>query len=197
MSKDKIFEYERNTLETKIKMSIIPDGSAGIGFNGKTGIGFFDHMLNSFAIHSGMKINAEISGDIEVDCHHTIEDTGIVLGKILAEIVAKNAPVTRYGTSFIPMDEALARTVIDLSGRPYLVINYEPKVNMIGDYDTQMTQEFFRAVAFNMQATIHIALLYGQNEHHAVEAIFKSFAHALKDAISPKDGAVLSAKGVL
>ena len=192
-----VFTNERNTLETQIKMTIDCSENNGLGFKGTTGIGFFDHMLNSFAIHSGLKIEAEIKGDIYVDCHHTIEDTGIVIGTILSDIVKAKAPVMRYGTSFIPMDEALARAVIDISGRPFLVMNYTPKAPMIGDYDTQMTEEFFRAVAYNLKATVHIELLYGQNEHHAVEAIFKSFAHALKDAIRSKDGAVLSAKGVL
>ena len=197
MDKSYIFEAERNTLETQIKMTIDASENHGFGFKGSTGIGSFDHMLHSFAIHSGLKIDADIKGDICVDCHHTIEDTGIVLGSILSDIVKVKSPVVRYGTAFIPMDEALARCVIDLSGRPYLVMNYTPKAPMIGEYDTQMTVEFFRAVAYNLKATVHIELLYGQNEHHAVEAIFKSFAHALKDAWQTKNGEILSAKGVL
>lgn len=190
-------ELERNTLETKIKMSVNFHSEDGNGFKGTSGIGYFDHMLNSFAIHFGIRIDAQIVGDLNVDCHHTIEDVGIVLGKLLGQIAQNRGKIARYGTSYIPMDEALARTVIDIAGRPYLVFDYEPKAPMIGNYDTQMTLEFFRAVAYNMGATLHIAVLSGQNDHHIVEAIFKSFAHALKDAIKPIDGELLSAKGVL
>jgi len=190
-------EMTRNTLETRISMSVAHGDTDGYGLRGASGIGFFDHMLNSFAIHAGLIIGLEMSGDLHVDCHHTIEDVGIVLGKLLGEIAKKQGRITRYGCSFIPMDEALARCVIDISGRPYLVINYTPKAAMIGEYDAQMTQEFFRAVAFNMGATLHLAVLYGENDHHCVEALFKAFAHALADAIAPKSGAILSAKGVL
>lgn len=188
---------ERNTLETQIKMSLSFEESDGFGLRGTSGVGFFDHMLNSLAIHSGAVIGLEMEGDLRVDCHHTIEDVGIVLGKLLAEIAAKRAPLTRYGTSFIPMDESLARCVMDISGRPYLVCDYTPKAPMIGEFDTQMVTEFFRAVSFNMGATVHLAVLYGDNDHHMVEALFKAFAHALADAIKPKSGAVLSAKGTL
>ena len=187
----------RNTLETKISMAVTIGAEDKKGLNGSSGVGFFDHMLNSLAIHSGMLIELTMSGDLEVDCHHTIEDVGIVLGKLLCDIASQRAPLTRYGTSFIPMDEALARCVIDISGRPYLVFDYTPKAPMIGDYDTQMTVEFFRAVAFNMGATLHMAVLYGENDHHMTEALYKAFAHALSEAITPKSGAVLSAKGTL
>ncbi len=186
----------RNTLETKISMSVSFDEEKK-GLSGTSGVGFFDHMLNSLAIHSGAYITLEMTGDLNVDCHHTIEDVGIVLGKLLSEIASKNAPLCRYGTSFIPMDEALARCVIDISGRPYLVCDYTPKAPMIGEFDTQMVTEFFRAVAFNMGPPLHLAVLYGDNDHHMVEALFKAFAHALADAIKPKSGAVLSAKGCL
>lgn len=145
----------------------------------------------------GGEISGSIKGDTFVDCHHTIEDVGIVIGKILGQIAQKLAPVMRYGSFFVPMDESLARAVIDISGRPFLVFKYEPKNPMIGDYDTQMTEEFFRAVAFNMGATLHLEVLYGQNDHHMTEALFKAFAHAAAEALVPKNGAVLSAKGVL
>lgn len=191
-----VVKIERKTLETQIKMSVSIDGS-GKGFFGTTGVGFFDHMINSFAIHSGLKIEVEMKGDLNVDCHHTIEDFGICLGKALAEISQKCKPNTRYGLSYIPMDEALARSVIDISGRPFLVLNYVPKAPMIGEFDTQMTSEFFRAVAFNMNATLHLEVLYAQNDHHAVEALFKAFAHSFKQAIEPIEGNELSAKGVL
>ncbi len=186
----------RNTLETKISMSVSFEADK-TGLSGTSGVGFFDHMLNSLAIHSDSLITLEMTGDLNVDCHHTIEDVGIVLGKLLSEITSKNEPLCRYGTSFIPMDEALARCVIDISGRPYLVCDYTPKAPVIGEFDTQMVTEFFRAVAFNMGATLHLAVLYGDNDHHMVEALFKAFAHALADAIKPKSGAVLSAKGCL
>lgn len=186
----------RNTLETKITMSVDFDVTEGGGLRGTSGIGFFDHMLNSVAVHSRSVIELTMTGDLHVDCHHTIEDVGIVYGKLLAEIIKNRGPIVRYATSFIPMDEALARAVIDVSGRPYIVCDYTPSTPMIGEYDTQMTAEFFRAVAFNMGATLHLALLYGKNDHHGVEAIYKAFAHALADAIVPRD-AVLSAKGVL
>lgn len=188
---------QRNTLETKINMTVSLGETNETGLRGTTGVGFFDHMLNSLAIHGGMLITLEMSGDLNVDCHHTIEDVGIVLGKLLCEIAAQRTPLNRYGTSHIPMDEALARCVIDISGRPYLVCDYTPKSPMIGDLDTQMVTEFFRAVAFNMGATLHLSVLYGNNDHHMVEALFKAFAHALADAMTPKSGAVLSAKGVL
>lgn len=190
-------ELERNTAETQIKMCVELGSGVNAKLVGTSGVGFFDHMLNTFAIHLGANIKLDMKGDLNVDCHHTIEDIGIVLGKIFDNIVQKFSPITRYGTAFIPMDEALARTVIDISKRPFLVFNYTPKSQMIGNYDTQMTCEFFRAIAFNLGATLHIELLYGQNDHHSVEAIFKSFAHALKNAIEPINGNVLSAKGML
>lgn len=186
----------RNTLETNITMSVDFGVDEGFGLRGTSGIGFFDHMLNSIAVHSRSVIDLQMTGDLHVDCHHTIEDVGIVYGKLLAEIIKERGAIVRYATSFIPMDEALARAVIDVSGRPYVVCDYTPTAPMIGEYDTQMTSEFFRAVAFNMGATLHLALLYGKNDHHCVEAIYKAFAHALADALQPRD-AVLSAKGVL
>ncbi len=187
----------RNTLETNITMRISLDAGEKHGLFGSSGVGFFDHMLNSFAIHSGMAIELTMSGDLNVDCHHTIEDVGIVLGKLLCEIVSKRGKLVRYGCSHIPMDEALARCVIDVSGRPFIVFDHTPTAPMIGDYDTQMTLEFFRAVAFNMGATLHLSVLYGTNEHHCVEALFKAFAHALSDALTLRDGELLSAKGAL
>ncbi len=190
-------EMKRETLETKIQMSVSFDPNEKYGLFGKTGIGFFDHMLNSFAVHSGSQLRLDVTGDLNVDCHHTIEDVGIVLGKLLKEAISTIGPSKRYGCSFIPMDEALARCVIDISGRPYLVFDYQPAAPMIGDYDTQMTKEFFRAVSFNMGATLHMKVEYGENDHHCVEALFKAFAHSLKDAMTPIAGAPLSAKGVL
>lgn len=186
----------RNTLETKIKMSVTAGADSGFGLKGTSGVGFFDHMLNSLSIHAGLITELEMTGDLAVDCHHTIEDVGIVFGKLLSEIAEKTAPLKRYGTAFIPMDEALARCVIDISGRPYLVCDYKPYAQFVGDFDTQMAKEFFRAVAFNMGATLHLSVLYGENDHHMVEALFKAFAHALCEAMEPRSE-VLSAKGTL
>lgn len=187
----------RNTLETKITMSLTAGADSGFGLKGASGVGFFDHMLNSLAIHAKLIIELDMTGDLAVDCHHSIEDVGIVLGKLLGEIAEKSAPLTRYGTSFIPMDEALARCVMDISGRPFLVCDYKPAAQMIGEFDTQMVKEFFRAVAFNMGATLHLAVLYGDNDHHCVEALFKAFAHSLADAMAPRAAGLLSAKGTL
>jgi len=193
----KVVSCERNTLETKIQMTVdFSDSIEKGGMTGTSGIGFFDHMMNSLAVHAKIKISLTVEGDLSVDCHHTIEDVGIVFGKILKGYVGTLSGYRRYGTSYIPMDEALARSVIDISGRPYLVFDYRPKAPMIGEYDTQMTREFFRAVAFNMGATLHIAVLYGENDHHCVEAIFKAFAHSLSDAWQ-KTADILSAKGIL
>ena len=191
-----VAEIERNTLETQIRLSAELE-STGAGLKGASGVGYFDHMLNSFAIHSGIKLRLDMTGDLNVDCHHTIEDVGICLGKVLGNIAQNNKPYKRYGSAMIPMDEALARAVIDISGRPFIVVNYQPKAQMIGDFDTQMVPEFFRAVAFNMNATLHLEVLYAQNDHHAVEALFKAFAHSLKEALEPIAGSELSAKGIL
>ncbi len=188
---------ERDTLETQIKITVELDNITERGLHGTSGIGFFDHMLNSFAIHSTMSIYLDMTGDLNVDCHHTIEDVGIVLGKAIGEIVQKRKPIRRYGVAYIPMDEALTRSVIDISGRPYLVCDYSPNVPTVGEFDTQMVLEFFKAIAFNMNATLHLNVLSGQNDHHIIESLFKAFAHSLKDAIEKIDGADISAKGAL
>lgn len=191
------FQVERYTLETQIELKIDLSEECDIGFHAESGIGFFDHMLNTLAHHMSLSISGSIRGDTKVDCHHTVEDVGIVLGKIVGEIAQSRSPIVRYGTSFIPMDESLARCVVDFSQRPFLVFDYKPACEKVGDFDTQMAEEFFRAVAFNMGATLHISVLYGKNDHHMIEAMFKAFAHAVSDALQPKTGAVLSAKGKL
>ena len=191
-----VAEISRNTLETQIKMTAQLDES-NRGLKGVSGIGFFDHMLNSFAIHAGLKVELQMKGDLNVDCHHTIEDVGICLGKLLWQIAQQNKPNNRYGLSYIPMDEALARSVIDISGRPFIIVNYIPKTPMIGDFDTQMVAEFFRAVAFNMNSTLHLEVLYFQNDHHAVEALFKAFSHSFRQAVETVGGCEISAKGIL
>ncbi|MEG0692464.1 MAG: imidazoleglycerol-phosphate dehydratase HisB [Oscillospiraceae bacterium] len=164
----------------------------------ETGVGFFDHMLTAFAIHSGILLEISCKGDLEVDCHHTIEDTGIVLGQAFAKAIGNKSGIARYGNSYIPMDEALGFCAIDISGRPFLVFGGEFSFDKIGDMDTQMVEEFFRAFAIHAGVTLHINVMYGKNDHHKVEAIFKAVAHAIKMAIIPLgDDEFLSTKGVL
>ena len=171
----------RKTKETDIFLTLNLDGTGN--FKGGSGIGFFDHMLNSFAVHSGFDLSLDCTGDLQVDCHHAL---------------GEKAGILRYGDSLIPMDEALARAVIDVSGRPFLVFSADFSDGRVGDMDSCMVKEFFRAVAFNAGLTLHLSLLYGENTHHGIEALFKAFAHALKESVSfSSDGGVLSAKGAL
>lgn len=186
----------RETRETSIKMSLELD-CASAGLYGTSGIGFFDHMLNSFAVHGHFGIALEMTGDLYVDGHHSVEDVGIVLGKLFAEILGDRGGIARFGQAYVPMDEALAFCAVDISGRPYLVYNAEVKAPMIGGYDTELTREFFRALAFNMGVTLHLKLEYGENAHHAVEALYKAAARAISSAATLSGGGILSAKGVL
>lgn len=192
----KTVTMQRNTRETQIDMTLTLGKEAG-AFNGTTGIGFFDHMLNSFCVHGGFVIDLKMQGDINVDGHHTVEDVGIVLGKLFSEALGDKSGIKRYGFAYVPMDEALAFAAVDISGRPYLVYNAEVTAPMIGDYDSQLTLEFMRALSYNMGATLHVRCEYGINEHHITEAIYKAVARAFKEAISACDGGILSAKGVL
>jgi len=186
---------KRETKETKIELTLNLDG------NGKnqisTGVGFFDHMLTAFAVHSGFDLMLNCKGDLVVDCHHSIEDIGIALGTAFAQTVADKKGIARYGNFMIPMDEALASCVVDISGRPYLVFNAEFGDYRLGDMDSEMVEEFFRAFAMNAMVTLHVNLLYGKNDHHKAEAIFKAFAHALKAAVKIEGSEVLSSKGSL
>jgi len=197
----KISKITRTTKETQINLELeVMSNNPGLS-GGGSGVGFFDHMLNTFAIHGGFRINLSMTGDLDVDCHHTVEDVGIVLGMAFREIIDaatanpnnSGANITRYGTAHIPMDDALAFCCVDLVGRAYLVFNAEFKSAVIGAYDTQMTREFFAALATNIRANIHINLLYGENDHHKAEAVYKSAARAIKQALLPCDG-VMSAK---
>ena len=191
----RVAEIDRKTKETDIKISLNLDNSEKISIS--TGIGFFDHMLNSFAVHSGIGIVLEAVGDLLVDSHHTVEDTGIVLGKAFAEALKDKVGINRYGFASIPMDESLAEASVDVSGRPFLVFNADFSDDRIGDFDTQVAEEFFRAFAFNAGITLHINLRYGKNDHHKCEAIFKAVAHAVKQAVAVSGDGVLSTKGVL
>jgi len=194
---NRFIEVGRETHETKIKLSLCVE-SAVPGLNGSSGVGFFDHMLNTFAIHGGFNINLEMTGDLHIDCHHSIEDAGIVLGSAFRKIIDQNKNITRFASEYLPMDEALALCAVDLGGRAYLVYNAGFKSGCIGAYDTQMTKEFFYALAQNMLANIHINLLYGENDHHKTEAIFKSAARAIKKAlVIAGENNVASAKGTI
>jgi imidazoleglycerol-phosphate dehydratase len=188
-------EISRKTKETDIKITLELDGSGKTSID--TGIGFFNHMLNSFAVHGGFDLSVVCRGDLEVDGHHSVEDIGIVLGKAFAEALGDKAGITRYGTFFVPMDEALAFCSIDISGRPFLVFNADFHDERIGELDTCLCEEFFRAFAFNAGITLHIRKEYGKNDHHVCEAIFKAVAHALKEAVAINGDEVLSTKGVL
>ena len=165
----------------------------------ETGVGFFDHMLTLFAKHGGFDLAVKCKGDLAVDGHHSIEDVGIVLGEAVKEALGDKAGIARYGSFYIPMDEALAFVAVDISGRPYLVYEGGEMAPMVGDYDTELTEEFLRAFAFNAGLTLHTRVLYGNNTHHKIEALFKALGHALAIAVR-KDGSVkgvLSTKGVL
>ncbi len=185
---------ERQTKETNIRLdlSLATPGPVQI----ETGIGFFDHMLTALAVHAGWSLTVHCDGDLHVCGHHSVEDVGIALGMALQEAVGDKSGIARYGQAYIPMDEALARTVVDVSGRPFLVFDAAFSAPMVGQFDTQLVEEFFRALAMNAGMTLHIALLYGKNDHHNIEAIFKSVAHACRNALMPRDG-LLSTKGVL
>jgi imidazoleglycerol-phosphate dehydratase len=154
-------------------------------------------MLTAFAVHSGFDLKLICRGDLEVDCHHTVEDVGIALGKAFSDALSEKTGIARYGNFTIPMDEALASCCIDISGRPFLVFRAEFGDYRLGDMDSAMVEEFFRAFAMNAMITLHINLLYGRNDHHKAEAIFKSFAHALKTAVKIEGGEILSSKGCL
>ncbi len=186
---------KRETKETKIELTLNVDGEGKNQIN--TGVGFFDHMLTAFAVHSGFDLVLSCKGDLVVDCHHSIEDVGIALGTAFAESLSDKTGIARYGTFTIPMDEALASCNLDISGRPFLVFNGEFGDYRLGDMDSEMVEEFFRAFAMNAMITLHINLLYGKNDHHKAEAIFKAFAHALKMAVKKEGSEILSSKGSL
>ena len=186
---------ESNTKETQIKIELNLDGGE---VKVDTGIGFFDHMLTAFGVHGGFGLNVKVTGDLDVDTHHTVEDTGIALGKAFNEALGDMSGINRYGTFYIPMDESLAQASLDISNRPFLVFNADFAQEKCGDYETCVTEEFWRAFAVNSAITLHINVLYGVNAHHEIEAIFKAVAHALKIAVQKNgDDCVLSTKGVL
>ncbi len=185
---------ERNTKETQIAATLCLDGGEVAV---STGNGFFDHMLTAFAVHGGFGLQLTVKGDLEVDTHHTVEDTGIVLGQALHRALGDFSGIARYGSFAVPMDESLARCDLDLSNRPFLVFRAAFQQERCGDYETCVTEEFWRAFAVNAGITLHIDVPYGTNAHHQIEAIFKAVGHALHGAVQPTGGAVLSTKGVL
>lgn len=187
----------RKTSETDIEIHLIIEGDGNADID--TGIGFLDHMLTLFTRHGGFNLAVKARGDLDVDSHHTIEDIGIVLGQCIKEASGERKGIKRYGTTFLPMDEALAMVSVDVSGRPYLVFEAELTAQRLGDFDTEMTEEFFRAFAFNAGITLHGKVLYGKNTHHMIEALFKAAARALKEALTEDESikGVMSTKGIL
>lgn len=190
-------EAERNTKETKIRLLLNLDGTGRTELH--TGIGFFDHMLDGFARHGLFDLEVRVDGDLHVDSHHTIEDTGIVLGGALREAVGDKKGIRRYGSCILPMDEALVLCAVDLSGRPYYMSDVSFTVPRLGDMDTEMVREFFYAVSCSGQMNLHFKFLSGSNNHHMCEAMFKAFAKALDAAVSYDERItdVLSTKGSL
>lgn len=184
----------RNTKETQVSVSVDLDGG---GVEVSTGIGFFDHMLTALGFYAKMGLNVQVHGDLEVDGHHTVEDTGIVLGQALRQALGDRAGIRRYGSAYVPMDEALAFTALDFSNRPYLVFDAPMPQERIGSYDSCLTVEFMRALAVNSGLTLHQKCLYGENAHHITEALFKSLGMAIRDAVSVQGDGVTSTKGVL
>ena len=190
-------EIKRKTAETDIELELYLDGDGESYVD--TGIGFLDHMLTLFAKHGGFNLNVTCKGDLQVDNHHSMEDIGIALGQAIKEALGDKKGITRYGNVFLPMDESLVQVTIDMSGRSYLVFNAEFTREFVGDMETEMVEEFFRAVSDNSKMTLHINCMYGKNTHHIIEAMFKGFGRCLKQAvyIDPEIKGVLSTKGVL
>lgn len=193
----RIAKIERKTKETDIKLTINLDGEGKTDIH--TGIGFFDHMLDGFARHGLFDLELNVKGDLNVDCHHTIEDTGIVLGKAIAEALGDKKGIKRYGSFMLPMDETLALCAIDLSGRPYLNFQADYTVEKLEDFDTEMFREFFYALSYSAAMNLHLKILDGGNNHHMAEAIFKSFGKALDMATmeEPRMKEIWSTKGSL
>jgi imidazoleglycerol-phosphate dehydratase len=191
-------EAARQTTETNVRVRVELDGSGRATV--ATGIGFFDHMLEALARHSLYDLEIAAAGDLQVDAHHTVEDVGIVLGQALSRALGDRHGIRRYGAATVPLDDALARVVVDVSGRPYLAFHADPPTwQKVGDYDVALTPEFFRAFATHAGLTLHVDLLRGQNAHHVVEAVFKATARALGEATSldPRVRGAPSTKGTL
>lgn len=193
----RISEVQRTTAETSIALRLNLDGEGMSDI--ATGIGFFDHMLTLFAKHGAFDLEVQAKGDLQVDCHHTVEDTGLVLGQAFREAVGNKRGIQRYGHFYLPMDETLARVVVDFSGRPYLVYKAPERVEAIGEFSFQLVEEFMRALCVQAGLNLHIEILYGKDAHHMAEAIFKGTARALRMAVSAdvRMTGVPSTKGTL
>ncbi len=194
---DRKSTINRKTKETDISLQLNIDGKGD--YNIKTSVGFLDHMLESFARHGLFDLDVKCEGDLIVDCHHTIEDIGIVLGQAIKNAIGDKKQIVRYGSTILPMDESLVLVSIDLSGRPYLVFDYEFDVERVGYFDTEMVREFFYAISYSAGMNLHIKVLEGGNAHHVIEAIFKAFAKSLDYATikDPRIADILSTKGDL
>lgn len=194
---ERIAAIHRKTGETDIAMTLKLDGQGKSGI--KTGIGFFDHMLNSFARHGFFDLDVQADGDLYVDCHHTIEDTGIVMGEAIRQALGDKKGIRRYGSFILPMDDVLVLVAMDLSGRPYFAFDVSFTGERVGDFDTEMVREFFYAISYTAGMNLHIKLLSGDNNHHIIEGIFKAFAKALDEAtgLDARIVDVLSTKGAL
>jgi imidazoleglycerol-phosphate dehydratase len=188
-------QQHRETKETKIELTLDVDGTGQA--SASTGIPFFDHMLEQLGKHSGWDLRIEAEGDLEIDTHHTIEDVGIVLGTAFKEALGDKAGVRRFASAVVPLDEALVQVALDLSGRPFLVYEVDPKSEWIGRFDPQLTEEFWRAFAFAAGITLHMRSLSGKNGHHIIEASFKGVARSLRDAVKIEGTGVPSTKGAL
>ncbi|GHT54035.1 imidazoleglycerol-phosphate dehydratase [Endomicrobiia bacterium] len=185
----------RKTRETEIEIALNLNQRGENKIS--TGVGFFDHMLNLLAFQAGITLKVIANGDLNVDEHHTIEDIGIILGQALKDALGNKIGINRYGCAKIPMDEALVETVLDISNRPYLVFNVELPACKVGDFETELVEEFFRAVIVNAGITLHVNVIHGKNTHHIIEGIFKSFGRALGEAIKISSDSIPSTKGVL
>ncbi len=194
---ERIADCKRTTKETDIALTLNLDGSGKADID--TGIGFFDHMLDGFSRHGMFDLNVRVKGDLIVDCHHTIEDTGIVLGTAIKEAVGDKKGMKRFGSCILPMDETLVLCAVDLSGRPYLSFDGEFPPDRVGYMDTEMVKEFFYAISYTAGMNLHIKVLSGGNNHHMIEAMFKAFARALDEAtgFDPRITDILSTKGSL
>ena len=194
---NRIASVTRNTKETQITVTINIDGTGTSDIS--TGIGFFDHMLEGFARHGLFDLTVKVTGDLNVDGHHTVEDTGIVLGQAILQAIGDKKGIKRYGSKILPMDETLVMSAVDLCGRPYFVMDAQFNAPMVGDFDTQLVSEFFYAVSYAAMMNIHLRVITGYNEHHKIEAMFKAFAKSLDEATSfdPRIKDVLSTKGAL
>lgn len=197
MTTSRTAEVSRKTKETDISIRLTLDGKGNSNIS--TGIEFFDHMLALFAKHGLFDLEVQCQGDVNVDGHHTVEDVGITLGEAFSKALGPKEGITRYGMAYVPMDEALCRSVVDLSGRPYLVFTAQFSSEMIGGLSTELVEEFFRALAVQARINLHIEVLYGKNSHHIAEAAFKSTARAFCSAVAidPRVSGVPSTKGVL